>query len=97
VAENVETIGGIILDRLGVLPSEGTRIALGKLEFRVLEIRHNRIESLAVKDPDKEKAAKRSASAGDSAENTVKDNAPSIGTQDTEAQSQGPGPSAEEK
>jgi magnesium and cobalt transporter len=97
VAENVETIGGLILGRVGVLPSEGTQITLGKLEVRVLEIRYNRIESLSIRKLRREKAAKHSAPAGESAEITARVTTPAIDTQGNEAQSQGPGPSAEEK
>ena len=43
VAENAETIGGLILDRQGGLRAEGALISLGKLEFKVLEVKYNRI------------------------------------------------------
>ncbi len=92
VAENVETIGGFILDRQGVLPAEGALISLGKLEFKVLEINHNRIESLAVR-----KADKRKASAKASAEDVDRESTPSTGAEVREQQPRESSSPAEEK
>ena len=44
-----ETVGGLMLHRLGELPEEGAGILLGEMEFTVVQVRDNRIKTLAVR------------------------------------------------
>lgn len=43
-----ETVGGLLLHKYGELPPEGATIVLGKLEFTVVKVGHNRIEEVTV-------------------------------------------------
>jgi len=44
-----ETVGGLVLDRFGELPSTGARILIGELEFTVGAVEENRIRTLSVR------------------------------------------------
>ncbi|HEY9421536.1 MAG TPA: hemolysin family protein, partial [Thermoanaerobaculia bacterium] len=43
-----DTIGGVVLSELGRNPAEGDRVELGPLSLEVLEIQHNRVNTVRV-------------------------------------------------
>jgi magnesium and cobalt transporter len=47
---NVETIGGLVLDRFGELPVVGAKLLIGDLEFVVEKVEGNRIMMLSVRE-----------------------------------------------
>ncbi len=49
LADEAETVAGLLLSEHSELPVEGTAIKLGEFVFEVLELRSNRIESVLVK------------------------------------------------
>jgi len=52
--EPAETVGGLLLNEFGELPSEGTVIVMGVYSFKVIEVEENRIKELLLeikKDP----------------------------------------------
>ncbi|MCP4410506.1 MAG: HlyC/CorC family transporter [Gammaproteobacteria bacterium] len=96
VDDNVETVGGLILARLEMLPSEETQIILGDLEIRVLEISHNHIQTLSVKKIDHNKTPKETSA--ENMENSVQKGAQHTSDQDDKSQSEDlVGQSSEEK
>lgn len=44
--ESAETVGGLLLNEYGELPSEGTVIVINSLKFKVVEVEENRIKEL---------------------------------------------------
>ena len=44
--ESAETVGGLLLNEYGELPSEGTVIVIHDLQFKVIEVEENRIKEL---------------------------------------------------
>ena len=44
--ESAETVGGLLLNEYGELPSEGTVIVINNLQFKVVEVEENRIKEL---------------------------------------------------
>ncbi|MEW6672106.1 MAG: hemolysin family protein [Thermodesulfobacteriota bacterium] len=44
--ESAETVGGLLLNEYGELPSEGTVIVINDLKFKVIEVEENRIKEL---------------------------------------------------
>ena len=46
--DEVETIGGILLNEFGELPPEGTRIEIGEHSFTILSLSHHRIDDVTV-------------------------------------------------
>jgi CBS domain containing-hemolysin-like protein len=49
-----DTIGGVVLSELGRNPAEGDRVELGPLSLEVLEIQHNRVNTVRVTVPQPE-------------------------------------------
>ncbi len=51
--ESAETVGGLLLNEYGELPSEGTVIVIHDLQFKVIEVEENRIKELhlEIEDP----------------------------------------------
>lgn len=49
-----DTIGGVVLSELGRNPAEGDRVALGPVTIEVLEVQHNRVNTVRVTVPQPE-------------------------------------------
>ncbi|MDF1591160.1 MAG: hemolysin family protein [Desulfobacterales bacterium] len=54
--ESAETIGGLLLNEYGELPSEGTVIVINSLKFKVVEVEENRVKELHLELEDTETA-----------------------------------------
>jgi len=57
--ESAETVGGLLLNEYGELPTEGTVIVVNNLQFKVIDVEENRIKELHLEcedhQPDSEK------------------------------------------
>ncbi len=62
--ENFDTIGGLVMNAFGHLPSRGETVTIGKFQFTVLRADKRRVHllQLTVLDPDKIKTTKASSS-----------------------------------
>jgi magnesium and cobalt exporter, CNNM family len=49
-----DTIGGVVLSELGRNPAEGDRVELGPVTIEVLEVQHNRVNTVRVTVPQPE-------------------------------------------